>query len=34
MAGGRVVETGSPAQIFDAPQHQRTRDFVSRILRH
>ena len=34
MAGGRVVETGAPAQIFDAPQHQRTRDFVSRILRH
>ena len=34
MAGGRVIETGSPAQIFDAPQHQRTRDFVSRILRH
>ncbi|AOO83862.1 amino acid ABC transporter ATP-binding protein [Bosea vaviloviae] len=34
MADGRVVETGSPAQIFDAPQHQRTRDFVSKILRH
>jgi polar amino acid transport system ATP-binding protein len=34
MADGRVVETGSPAQIFDAPHHQRTRDFVSKILRH
>jgi polar amino acid transport system ATP-binding protein len=34
MADGRVVETGSPVQIFDAPQHQRTRDFVSKILRH
>jgi polar amino acid transport system ATP-binding protein len=34
MADGRVVETGSPAQIFDAPQQQRTRDFVTKILRH
>ena len=34
MADGRVVEVGPPAQIFDAPQMQRTRDFVRRILRH
>jgi polar amino acid transport system ATP-binding protein len=34
MAAGKVVELGPPAQIFDAPQEQRTRDFVSKILRH
>ncbi len=34
MAGGRIVETGVPAQIFDAPAEARTRDFVSKILRH
>lgn len=34
MDDGSVVETGSPAQIFDAPQEERTRDFVSKILKH
>jgi polar amino acid transport system ATP-binding protein len=34
MADGKVVEMGSPAQIFDAPREQRTRDFVSKILHH
>jgi polar amino acid transport system ATP-binding protein len=34
MAGGKVVETGAPAQIFDQPVEARTRDFVSKILRH
>jgi polar amino acid transport system ATP-binding protein len=34
MADGRVVETGPPAQIFDAPQTERCADFVRRILRH
>ncbi|RWR26122.1 amino acid ABC transporter ATP-binding protein [Sinirhodobacter populi] len=34
MANGRVVEEGSAAQIFDAPTQPRTRDFVSKILRH
>lgn len=34
MANGRVVEIGTPAQIFDAPQEARTREFVSKILRH
>lgn len=30
---GRIVETGAPSQIFDAPRETRTRDFVSKILR-
>ena len=34
MDGGVVVEEGPPEQIFGAPQHPRTRDFVSRIARH
>jgi polar amino acid transport system ATP-binding protein len=34
MADGAVVEAGPPAQIFDAPQTQRCRDFVGKILRH
>ncbi|MBB2999269.1 polar amino acid transport system ATP-binding protein [Paraburkholderia tropica] len=34
MASGHVVETGTPQQIFDAPQETRTREFVGKILRH
>lgn len=30
MDGGLVVEEGPPAQVFDAPRHERTRAFVSR----
>ncbi len=28
---GRVVEQGPPAQVIDAPQHARTRDFLARV---
>ena len=34
MANGKVVEVGAPMQIFDAPREARTREFVSKILRH
>ena len=34
MAEGKVVEFGSPTDIFDNPQKERTNDFVSKILRH
>jgi polar amino acid transport system ATP-binding protein len=34
IADGRIVELGTPAQIFDAPREQRTAEFVSKILRH
>ncbi len=34
MDGGAVVETGTPEQIFDAPEQARTRDFTARILSH
>jgi len=33
MADGRIVETGSAEQLFDAPYEPRTREFVSKILR-
>jgi polar amino acid transport system ATP-binding protein len=31
---GRVVEQGPPAQIFDNPQHERTKSFFNAILKH
>jgi polar amino acid transport system ATP-binding protein len=34
MADGAVVEVGPPSQVFDDPQTQRCREFVSKILRH
>jgi polar amino acid transport system ATP-binding protein len=34
MADGRIVEAGTPQQIFDAPLEARTREFVGKIPRH
>lgn len=34
MDDGRIVECGTPAEIFDMPSELRTRDFVSKILKH
>lgn len=31
MDGGHIIEQGPPAQIFGAPQHERTRAFLSRF---
>src|SRR5438128_11956438 len=30
---GQIVERGSPEEIFDRPGHERTKAFVSKILR-
>ncbi|SJN29248.1 amino acid ABC transporter ATP-binding protein [Microbacterium esteraromaticum] len=30
--GGRIVEEGSPEQIFSTPQEQRTKDFLAAVL--
>ncbi|WP_234312016.1 amino acid ABC transporter ATP-binding protein [Streptomyces griseus] len=30
--GGRIVEQGPPAEVLDKPRHERTRDFLSRVL--
>jgi len=32
MDDGRVVEQGPPEQVLDAPQHDRTRAFLARVL--
>lgn len=32
MADGVVVESGSPVDIFEHPQHERTQNFLSRVL--
>jgi polar amino acid transport system ATP-binding protein len=34
MDQGRVVETGPPAKLFDAPETERMRAFAAKILRH
>jgi polar amino acid transport system ATP-binding protein len=34
IEGGTIVEQGPPAQIFTAPVHARTREFVARISGH
>ncbi|MFF2996388.1 amino acid ABC transporter ATP-binding protein [Streptomyces sp. NPDC057950] len=32
MDAGRIVEQGPPAQVLDHPAHERTRDFLSKVL--
>ena len=31
MHGGRIIESGPPAQIFDAPQRPETQEFLARV---
>ncbi|MDO4434268.1 MAG: amino acid ABC transporter ATP-binding protein [Alysiella sp.] len=31
MDGGHIVEQGAPEKLFNAPKHERTRSFLSRI---
>ncbi|WP_329181019.1 amino acid ABC transporter ATP-binding protein [Streptomyces decoyicus] len=30
--GGRIVEQGLPTEVLDHPKHERTRDFLSKVL--
>ncbi|WP_182920475.1 amino acid ABC transporter ATP-binding protein [Nocardioides cavernaquae] len=32
MDGGVVVESGAPGQVIDAPRHERTKSFLSKVL--
>lgn len=32
MDGGTIIEENTPAGLFDAPQHQRTKAFLSKVL--
>ncbi|MDA0681301.1 MAG: amino acid ABC transporter ATP-binding protein [Proteobacteria bacterium] len=34
MDEGQIVECGTPAEIFDMPTKARTKEFVSKILKH
>ena len=34
MDAGKIVETGTPKEIFESPGEQRTRDFLNAILAH
>ncbi|KQS76331.1 peptide ABC transporter ATP-binding protein [Rhizobium sp. Leaf384] len=34
MDGGRLVEAGTPARIFDNPAEERTRNFLRAVLNH
>jgi glutamate transport system ATP-binding protein len=34
MDGGRILEVAPPNQFFDAPQSDRAKDFLSKILAH
>ena len=34
MDEGKIVESGSPAEIFDAPKQPRTQNFLNAILAH
>ncbi|MFO7909701.1 MAG: amino acid ABC transporter ATP-binding protein [Halomonas sp.] len=31
---GEITEQGPPQQLFDQPQHERTRSFLARVLKH
>jgi len=32
LDGGKIIEDGPPAQVIDAPQNPRTRQFLSRVM--
>ncbi|EPE94325.1 amino acid ABC transporter permease/ATP-binding protein [Rhizobium grahamii] len=32
MEGGRVLEVGSPDQVFSQPKHSRTKEFLAKVL--
>ena len=32
MDGGKILEQGSPAQVFGNPQNARLKDFLSKVL--
>ncbi len=34
MDGGEIVETGTPAEVFEAPKTQRFKTFLDKILQH
>jgi polar amino acid transport system ATP-binding protein len=33
MDEGRILEEGTPSEFFDSPKHQRTKEFLSKVLK-
>ncbi|WP_127167124.1 amino acid ABC transporter ATP-binding protein [Veillonella sp. CHU732] len=31
--GGEILEEGTPAEVFDIPKHERTKSFLSKVIR-
>jgi ABC-type polar amino acid transport system ATPase subunit len=34
MDQGQIVEEAAPFEFFSAPKHERTREFLSKVLSH
>lgn len=34
LDGGHIIEESDPVSVFDNPQNERTREFLSRVLKH
>ncbi len=34
MDEGRIIESGTPSEIFDSPKEDRTREFLNAVLEH
>lgn len=32
MEGGKILEIGTPSQVFTTPAHQRTAEFLAKVL--
>ena len=32
MDDGQIIERGTPAEIFDSPKNERTKEFLSKVL--
>ncbi|MBF0780629.1 MULTISPECIES: amino acid ABC transporter ATP-binding protein [unclassified Granulicatella] len=33
MDGGNIIEEGTPEEIFNAPKHERTKEFLNKVLK-
>ena len=31
--GGEILEEGTPTEVFDTPKHERTKSFLSKVIR-
>jgi len=33
LADGKIIESGPPSEVFDAPRHERTRQFLRQVMK-